>query len=568
MLRNAMQSSNRRAGLLQLNACAAGSQRANERSGRAQQEPAVRVGVDRHVGADGVAHGEDSSRVDHRIVADLDLETRVALTDPFEGLRRGILRRWPLHRAVRRRRFGAVAAEELPQRNACQSSSEIPARHVDAGLCVRVTGQGVMHRPGNGLRRARIEADHARPENVESRPLPTGKRRVVGDADRAGFTEPDGAVVGDETNDQRVHAGGDPVARHPVRAFGMWQMQHPRGDPFDRSCTHRRRPYLYHSARIAARSDRNRGWHIGLHLSNFTWPGGPATMASDLGRAAKLAEDVGFTKLSVMDHVWQIGIIGPPENDMLEAYTALGYIAAKTERIQLLAWVTAAIYRQPGLLAKEVTTLDVLSQGRAWLGIGAAWNEEESVGLGLAVPFHRRALRAARGNAADLPADVERQRGAVRRASTTRWGARSTHRSRCNDRTRRSSSAAGASARRCGWWRSTRRHATCSPARSSNASSTSCASTASELGRNYDDIEKTVMTPLDPGDKGENVDAILTQLQGLAALGITHLHTGMKDASSPADFEVFGDKIIPEAAKFVMRRASFQKLTERGAGTT
>ena len=125
---------------------------------------------------------------------------------------------------------------------------------------------------------------------------------------------------------------------------------------------------------------------IGLHLSNFTWPGGRATLAKDLGRAAKLAEDSGFTKLSVMDHVWQISMVGPPENDMLEAYTALGYLAGKTERIGLLTWVTAAIYRQPGLLAKAMTTLDVLSNGRAWLGIGAAWNEEESVGLGLPFP--------------------------------------------------------------------------------------------------------------------------------------------------------------------------------------
>ena len=140
---------------------------------------------------------------------------------------------------------------------------------------------------------------------------------------------------------------------------------------------------------------------IGLHLSNFTWPGGPATLASDLGRAAKMAEDVGFTKLSVMDHVWQISMVGPEENDMLEAYTTLGYLAAKTERIELLTWVTAAIYRQPGLLAKVVTTLDVLSQGRAWLGIGAAWNEEESNGLGL--PFPSTAERFERLEPGDRP---------------------------------------------------------------------------------------------------------------------------------------------------------------------
>ncbi|MBE7187167.1 LLM class flavin-dependent oxidoreductase, partial [Jatrophihabitans endophyticus] len=100
---------------------------------------------------------------------------------------------------------------------------------------------------------------------------------------------------------------------------------------------------------------------LGLHVSNFTFDGGPATLATDLGRIAVAAEDAGFAKLSVMDHVWQIAHLGPPELDMLEAYTALGFLAAKTERIELLAWVTAVTYREPGLLAKAVSTLDVLS---------------------------------------------------------------------------------------------------------------------------------------------------------------------------------------------------------------
>ena len=126
--------------------------------------------------------------------------------------------------------------------------------------------------------------------------------------------------------------------------------------------------------------------HLGLHLANFTWSGGSSTFVDDLVRTARTAEDVGFTKLSVMDHVWQIGMVGPKEHEMLEAYTALGFLAAVTEKVQLLAWVTAAVYREPGLLAKEVTTLDVLSKGRAMLGIGAAWNEEECVGLGLPFP--------------------------------------------------------------------------------------------------------------------------------------------------------------------------------------
>src|SRR6187399_1715412 len=125
---------------------------------------------------------------------------------------------------------------------------------------------------------------------------------------------------------------------------------------------------------------------LGLHISDFTWDGGPAALRQQLGDVAWRAEQAGYDRVSVMDHVWQIGNLGPPEHEMLEAYTTLGYLAARTSRIQLLAWVTGVVYRAPGLLAKMVTTLDVLSEGRAWLGIGAAWNEEESQGLGLPFP--------------------------------------------------------------------------------------------------------------------------------------------------------------------------------------
>ena len=116
-------------------------------------------------------------------------------------------------------------------------------------------------------------------------------------------------------------------------------------------------------------------------------PGTPThRLLKDRIELIKQADEAGFAKLSVMDHVWQIGHIGPPELDMLEAYTTLGYLAANTSRIDLLAWVTAVVYREPGLVAKQVTTLDVLSGGRAWLGIGAAWNVDEARGLGLFFP--------------------------------------------------------------------------------------------------------------------------------------------------------------------------------------
>jgi alkanesulfonate monooxygenase SsuD/methylene tetrahydromethanopterin reductase-like flavin-dependent oxidoreductase (luciferase family) len=131
---------------------------------------------------------------------------------------------------------------------------------------------------------------------------------------------------------------------------------------------------------------------VGVHVLSYTWPGGPRRLAQDLTGVAQAAEDNGFDTLSVMDHLWQVARNGPPENEMLEAYATLGYLAARTTRIRLLALVTAIVYREPGLLAKAVTTLDVLSGGRAWLGIGAASSEEEACGLGLPFPAARQRL--------------------------------------------------------------------------------------------------------------------------------------------------------------------------------
>lgn len=124
---------------------------------------------------------------------------------------------------------------------------------------------------------------------------------------------------------------------------------------------------------------------IGLQVPNFTWPGGDAAIGPTLAAIGRTADDAGFASLWVMDHFFQIAINGPPENAMLEGYSALSYLAGITRRAMLGTLVTGVIYRHPGLLIKTVTTLDVLSGGRAYLGIGAAWNEEESRGLG--VPF-------------------------------------------------------------------------------------------------------------------------------------------------------------------------------------
>ncbi|WP_020662854.1 LLM class F420-dependent oxidoreductase [Amycolatopsis benzoatilytica] len=125
---------------------------------------------------------------------------------------------------------------------------------------------------------------------------------------------------------------------------------------------------------------------LGLQIPDFTWAGGPARLGADLAAVARAADEAGFAYLAVMDHFFQIRSVGPSDHDMLEAYTTLGYLAAHTERVKLFTLVTGVLYRHPGLLAKAITTLDVLSGGRAILGIGAGWNEEESRGLGFPFP--------------------------------------------------------------------------------------------------------------------------------------------------------------------------------------
>jgi F420-dependent oxidoreductase-like protein len=125
---------------------------------------------------------------------------------------------------------------------------------------------------------------------------------------------------------------------------------------------------------------------VGLQVPSFTWPGGPAGIGPRFGHIARTAEQAGVDSLWVMDHFFQISVIGPAEDPMLEGYTALAYAAGQTERIKLGTMVTGVTYRHPGILVKTVTTLDVLSGGRAYLGIGAAWNDEEHAGLGVPYP--------------------------------------------------------------------------------------------------------------------------------------------------------------------------------------
>ena len=290
---------------------------------------------------------------------------------------------------------------------------------------------------------------------------------------------------------------------------------------------------------------------IGLHISDFTWDGGPADLRFRLGEIARRADEGGVDRVSVMDHVWQIGIIGPPEHEMLEAYTTLGWLAARTERVKLLTVVTAVVYREPGLLAKAVTTLDVLSGGRAILGIGAAWNGEESAGLGLLFPptaerFERleEALQICQQMWSDSDAPYNGQHYQL---------ARTLHSPQPLSRPHPPILIGGGGEKKT--LRMVAQYAD-----SCNIPGPDAAQAAQKLdvlrehcaavGRDYDSIEKTRQTRFDLGPQGENVPQILDQLHELSDLGFDVAHGTLLNVSQPGQLDIFLEQLVPAAAEF------------------
>jgi len=290
---------------------------------------------------------------------------------------------------------------------------------------------------------------------------------------------------------------------------------------------------------------------VGLHISNFTWDGGAAELRFRLADIAQRAEQAGVDRISVMDHVWQIATNGEPEEPMLEAYTALGWLAAKTERVKLLTMVTAVVYRDPGLLAKALTTLDVLSGGRAILGIGAAWNEEESRGLGLFFPptaerFERleEALQICKqmwsgdegpfdskhyhlARTLNSPQVLSRPHppiliGGGGEKKTLKLVAR--YADSCNIMAADIDVAA----------------------HKLDVLREHCASE----GRNYDEIERTAQSRFNLGENGENVNRTIEHLHAVSELGFTVAHGSLIGVSKNRQFDFYAERIIPALEKF------------------
>ncbi|MCU1688455.1 MAG: putative F420-dependent oxidoreductase, partial [Jatrophihabitantaceae bacterium] len=286
---------------------------------------------------------------------------------------------------------------------------------------------------------------------------------------------------------------------------------------------------------------------LGVHIPDFTWPGGPSALGPDLAAIARAVDAGGFDRLSVMDHVWQIRGVGPAENDMLEAYTALGYLAACTTNVKLLTLVTGVTYRDPGLLVKAVTTLDVLSGGRAILGIGAAWNGEESAGLGLFFPstkerFERleETLKIAMQMWSDDESAFE---GAHYRLGRTLNSPQSLQRPHPpiligGGGEQKTLRMVAQYAQACNLF------AGPELAHKLEVLRGHC----ERLGTDYDAIEKTVTFRFDVGAGGANVEKTIDELGTLAELGIDVAHGRVADISTITPLEILSSEVIPAVA--------------------
>ncbi|GDY32313.1 LLM class F420-dependent oxidoreductase [Gandjariella thermophila] len=286
---------------------------------------------------------------------------------------------------------------------------------------------------------------------------------------------------------------------------------------------------------------------IGLQISDFSFPDGPSRLGGQLAAVARTAEVAGFDSISVMDHFFQIGYIGPPEREMLEAYTTLGYLAGVTSKAKLITMVTGAVYRHPGVLAKIVSTLDVLSGGRAWLGIGAAWYEEEARGLG--IPFPPRAERFERLD--------ETLRICLRMFAGDESPFHGSHYAlerplnspRPLQRPHPPILIGGGGERKT--LRLVARYAqACNlfPGPDLAHKLEVLREHCEREGRDYGEIEKTCLYRFDLGENGERVDAIVGELRELAGLGIQTVIGSVRDVWRFTPLEIIGREVIPAVA--------------------
>jgi F420-dependent oxidoreductase-like protein len=292
---------------------------------------------------------------------------------------------------------------------------------------------------------------------------------------------------------------------------------------------------------------------LALSIVETSWRTGPASLGPKLGEVVEAAETAGFDTITVADHVWLHPIMGGPLGNHVEAYTTLGFIAARTRQVRLMALATAASYRPAGLLAKMVTTLDVLSGGRAMLGIGSGDYAEEAAGLGLPFPHSARerfdvleetvraclemwqgergSERAFEGEhvklerALNLPQSLTRPHPPILIAGS---GEKRTlplvarYADACNLR----------------------------PSPEIPRQLDLLRHLCDQEGRDYDAIEKTAPYLFNVGENGSKVGELLDKLRWLSSMGIEMVSGWVVGVDTITPIEVMGREVIPAAAAF------------------
>jgi F420-dependent oxidoreductase-like protein len=302
--------------------------------------------------------------------------------------------------------------------------------------------------------------------------------------------------------------------------------------------------------RIGGRERKGRFVKLGIQLNSFDWDGGPARFADTLAEISRTAEESGFGRIGVADHLWQHPIMGGPEANEPECYAMLSFIAASTQRITLSAMVSGVHFRYPAVLAKTVSTLDVLSKGRAALGMGSGHYEEEARGLGIPFPPQSErfemleealqiCLRMWSGERGDerpfegkhyrlerplnLPQSLTRPHPPIMIAGdgekkTLRLVAR--YADACSLRPRPEiPSKLDVLRRHC-----------------------------EEEGRDYDEIEKTCAFAFDVGERGEKARELIAQLRWLSGMGVETVIGMVPDVDRITPLETIGREVIPAVA--------------------
>jgi F420-dependent oxidoreductase-like protein len=290
---------------------------------------------------------------------------------------------------------------------------------------------------------------------------------------------------------------------------------------------------------------------IGLQIPSFTWPDGVGGIGPRLAEIGRTADESGFASIWVMDHFFQIRGVGEPGEPMLEGYSALSFLAGVTQRAKLGTLVTGVIYRHPGILVKTVTALDVLSGGRAYLGIGTGWNEREALGLGVPFPSTRErferleeTLRISKQMWSEEVASYEGKHYRLEEPLNSPQALSRPHPPIMigGMGERRTLRLVAQYADACNLFA----HGGADLIRHKFGV---LRGHCEDVGRDYEEIERTALGTVNLGGDGMTEDEVIGLCRKLSEAGIQHLILNMPNVHEIRPLETFGDRIIPAVAE-------------------